>query len=330
MSLLDIGAVDARRVAVKFNRKARIDTGQIVDRRGQRSSGGSGFRMPIGLPRGGGAMFPRGGRGATGGIGLAVIVVIVLVFVVLYFVRGGGSSDQPASGPADLSQCSVGTGEPPLECRIGYDVTSVQDFWAKALPVQAHTAYQDAKIVWFTSSTPSGCGQATAGMGPFYCPNDKQVYLDPTFFDDMLEGQLGATGGDLAEAYVVAHEYGHHVQDLRGTLAAHQSSTTGPTSDSVRIELQADCFAGVWVHAASTVPDENGEVLISGITQADIASAINAAQAVGDDRIQQESQGRVNQEQWTHGSAAERVHWFTQGYRTGQIAACNTFAPGAL
>jgi predicted metalloprotease len=274
-------------------------------------------------------MLPRGG-GATGGIGLGVIVVIVLVFVVMYFVRGGGTSDDSDATPTDLSQCSAGTGRPSLECRIGYDVTSIQDFWVKALPEQADTTYRDAKIVWFTSSTASGCGQATAGMGPFYCPNDKQVYLDPMFFDDMLEGQLGATGGDLAEAYVVAHEYGHHVQDLRGTLSAHQSGATGPTSDSVRIELQADCFAGVWVHAASTVPDANGQILISGITAADIATAINAAQAVGDDRIQQESQGKVNQEQWTHGSAAERVHWFTQGYHSGRISACNTFAPNAL
>lgn len=313
---------------MKFNRKAKIDTSQIVDRRGQRSAGGSGFRMPVGLPRGGRSMFPRGG-GATGGIGLVVVVVVVLVFVVVSFVRGG-SSDQRSSVPTDLSQCSVGTGRPSLECRIGYDVTSVQDFWAQALPAQADTSYQVAKVVWFTSSTPSGCGQATAGQGPFYCPVDKQVYLDPTFFEDMLQGQLGATGGDLAEAYVVAHEYAHHVQDLRGILGRNQSSDTGPTSASVRIELQADCLAGVWVHAAATVKDQDGRVLISGITDADIASAIDAARAVGDDRIQQETQGRVDEEKWTHGSAAERVHWFTQGYHAGKITACNTFAPGAL
>jgi uncharacterized protein len=314
---------------VKFNRKAKIDTSQIVDRRGQRSSGGSGFRMPMGFPRGGRSSFPGGRGGATGGIGLVVIVLVVLVFVVVHFVGSGSGTDE-STQPTDLSQCSVGNGEPALECRIGYDVTSVQDFWEQALPKQADVPYQDAKIVWFTSSTASGCGQATAGQGPFYCPNDKQVYLDPTFFHDMLQGQLGASGGDLAEAYVVAHEYGHHVQDLRGTLARNQSAATGPTSASVRIELQADCFAGVWVHSASTVKDENGQTLISGITQADIASAINAAQAVGDDRIQQETQGHVNQEQWTHGSAAERVAWFTKGYRSGLISSCNTFAPGAL
>jgi uncharacterized protein len=315
---------------LKFNRRAKIDTSQIVDRRGQRSSGGSGFRMPMGMGRGGGSMFPGGRGGAGGGIGLGVIVVIGLVFLVMHFTGSGSSTTDPGTPATDLSQCSTGTGEPPLECRIGYDVTSIQDFWARALPQQAHLPYRDAKIVWFSSSTPSGCGQATAGQGPFYCPNDKHVYLDPTFFHDMLEGQLGASGGDLAEAYVVAHEYGHHVQDLRGILGRNQSSATGPTSASVRIELQADCLAGVWVHSASTVKDQNGQTLISGITKADIATAINAAKAVGDDRIQQETQGHVTQEQWTHGSAAERVTWFTKGYQTGRITSCNTFAPGAL
>ncbi|MEJ7628245.1 MAG: neutral zinc metallopeptidase [Nocardioidaceae bacterium] len=314
-------------IEMKFNRKAKIDTSQIVDRRGQRS-GGSGFRMPMGLSRGGGSMFP--GSRAGGGIGLVAVVVVVLLVFVVPRLTGSGSSDGDATQPTDLSQCSTGTGEPTLECRIGYDVTSVQDFWAQALPEQADVPYEPAKIVWFTSSTPSGCGQATAGQGPFYCPVDKQVYLDPTFFHDMLQGQLGASGGDLAEAYVVAHEYGHHVQDLRGTLAKNQSSATGPTSASVRIELQADCFAGAWVHAASTVKDENGQILISGITEADIAEAVNAAQAVGDDRIQRQTQGQVNEEQWTHGSAAERVRWFTTGYRSGTIASCNTFAPDAL
>ncbi|MGI8701717.1 MAG: KPN_02809 family neutral zinc metallopeptidase [Nocardioidaceae bacterium] len=329
---------------MKFNRKAKIDTGQIVDRRGQsRQSGGSPFRMPMGFPRGRGGMFPRGGmyrrrrpmgrRGGMGCGGLALMVVVAVVgfFLLRTVVGGGGSSASPdATSPADLSQCSAGSGEPPLECRIGYDVTSIQDFWAQALPRQAEVAYQKAKIVWFTSSTTSGCGQASSGMGPFYCPADKLVYLDPSFFSDMLQGQLGASGGDLAEAYVVAHEYGHHVQDLLGTMAKAQSSATGPTSASVRLELQADCYAGIWVHFASTVKDDSGQTLISGITQADLADAVNAAQAVGDDRIQQRSQGSVDEEQWTHGSSAERVRWFTRGYRTGQLASCDTFAASAL
>lgn len=327
---------------MKFNRKAKIDTSQIVDRRGDAGGGGqSGFRMPMRFPRGRGGMFPRGGmygrrrrpmgRGMGCGMGLVGVVVAALISLVVFKTGGGSSSAGPdTSQPADLSQCSVGTGEPPLGCRIGYDVTSIQDFWAQALPDQAGTTYQKAKIVWFTSATSSGCGQASAGMGPFYCPADKLVYLDPSFFHDMLQGQLGASGGDLAEAYVVAHEYGHHVQDVLGTMAKAQSSATGPTSASVRLELQADCYAGLWVHAASTVKDANGQTLISGITDADLADAVNAAQAVGDDRIQQQSQGSVDQEQWTHGSSAQRVAWFTKGYRNGQLSACDTFSASSL
>ena len=322
---------------MKFNRKAKIDTGQIVDRRGQRQSGlgGSGFGMPMRFPRGRGGMFgrrPRMGRGGMGcgGIGLMAVVAVVAFFV-FRSTGGGDPTTEVAPGTgADLSQCSAETGDPSLECRIGYDVTSVQDFWSKALPAQAGVTYEKAKIVWFTGATSSGCGQASAGMGPFYCPADRLVYLDPSFFTDMLEGQLGASGGDLAEAYVVAHEYGHHVQDLLGTMAKAQSGATGPTSPSVRLELQADCYAGIWVHAAATVEDPDGQTLITDITQADLAEAVNAAQAVGDDRIQQRSQGQVDEEQWTHGSAAERVRWFTTGYQSGQLDDCDTFAAGAL
>lgn len=330
---------------MKFNRRAKIDTGQIVDRRGSgtQRGGRSPFRMPMRLPRGGGGMFPRGGmygrrrrgmggRGGMGCGGIALMAVLALVALFVYRMSSGSDSVvSPSPGTtADLSQCSTGSGKPPLACRIGYDVTSIQDFWAKALPSQANVPYEKAKIVWFTSTTSSGCGQASAGMGPFYCPADKLVYLDPSFFTDMLRGQLGATGGDLAEAYVVAHEYGHHVQDLLGTMSKAQSSATGPTSGSVRLELQADCYAGIWVHFAATVKDGSGQTLISGITRADLADAVNAARAVGDDRIQTRTQGSVDQEQWTHGSSAERVHWFTQGYSSGQLTSCDTFAPGAL
>lgn len=323
---------------MKFNRKAKIDTGQIVDRRGQRQAGGMGrpgFGMPMGFPRSRGGMLGRRrpmGRGGMGcgGIGLMAVVALIGYF----FVHSSGGSDLTAStdpgSTADLSQCATGAGEPPLECRIGYDVTSIQDFWETALPQQAGVDYQKAKIVWFTSATTSGCGQASSGMGPFYCPSDTLVYLDPSFFADMLQGQLGASGGDLAEAYVVAHEYGHHVQDLLGTMSKAQSSATGPTSASVRLELQADCYAGMWVHAAATVKDADGQTLISDITQADLADAVNAAQAVGDDRIQQRSQGSVDEEQWTHGSSAERVRWFTTGYTTGELSSCDTFAANAL
>jgi uncharacterized protein len=330
---------------VKFNRRARLDRSQIEDRRGQ--GGGGGFSGSGGFPRGGGMSggFPGGVR--TGG-GIGSIILIVIVFFIASQcsggspgtngtngtngASGGGGNSNTNSGTSNgLDSCRTGADAQKQEqCAIVADVNSIQSFWTKALPQQAGTPYSDVKTVLFTGSTSSGCGQATSAMGPFYCPNDKHVFLDLSFFKDMLQGQLGAKGGPFAEAYVVAHEYGHHVQDLLGTLAKNQSSATGPTSSSVRLELQADCYAGIWAHNATTAKDAQGQTYITGLTRTDIKDAIDAATAVGDDRIQQRTQGGVNEEQWTHGSAQERVHWFTTGYETGQMSACDTFSTNAL
>ena len=164
----------------------------------------------------------------------------------------------------------------------------------------------------------TGCGYASSQVGPFYCPADKQVYIDLGFFDE-LQSRFGAEGGPFAEAYVLAHEYGHHIQDLLGTLKRAQQGS-GPEGGSVRTELQADCYAGVWANHAV----ETG--LIESLTQADINSGIDAAGAVGDDRIQERTQGQVNPETWTHGSSEQRRRWFSKGYETGQPSQCNTFA----
>ena len=181
----------------------------------------------------------------------------------------------------------------------------------------------------FDGATQSACGQASSQMGPFYCPNDRKVYLDTTFFRDMLQGELGARGGPFAIGYVIAHEYGHHIEDQLGILGKIRT-TQGPRSDSVRAELMADCLAGAWAKNAQTTKDASGEPIISDLTPDDVKRAIDAAQAVGDDRIQKRTQGRVSPDSFTHGTAAQRIRWFNRGLEQGTIEACDTFRAGGL
>jgi uncharacterized protein len=287
---------------MRFRRGASLDPSQVEDRRG------AGF----GLPGGGIAV---GG----GGLGLVGLVIYLLVSVLSNGGLGSlGNLDGSTVGQAPpgqvLSDCRTGAdANQRQDCRILADVNSIQRYWQGALP-----SYTPAKTVFFTGSTPTGCGTASSDVGPFYCPSDKHVYIDLGFFDD-LQSRFGAQGGPFAEAYVLAHEYGHHVQDLLGTLTSG-SGQQGAEGRSVRTELQADCYAGVWAkHAQQTG-------YIVGVTKADIADALNAAAAVGDDRIQARTQGQVNPETWTHGSSAQRQHWFTTGFQSGKRGACNTFA----
>jgi uncharacterized protein len=283
-----------------FNPGSQLDPGQISDRRG--------------MGRGGVAL---GGGGAIG--------IIVLI---AYTLLGGNPNDlgpilQPGAvtGPessALATDCKTGQDANDRDdCRILGFVNSIQKYWTDEFAASGEQ-YTPVDTVLFTGATSTGCGSATSASGPFYCPVDKLVYLDLDFFQE-LRTRFGANAGSLAQGYVVAHEYGHHVQDLLGTLDASGGGETGAESRSVRTELQADCFAGVWTnHAASTGYLEQ-------VTDAQIADALDAAAAVGDDRIQEATQGQVDPDSWTHGSSDERQKWFSTGYQTGDPSKCDTF-----
>jgi uncharacterized protein len=284
---------------VRFRRNARLDTSQVQDR--------------------------RGGRGLAVGGGAGTLLVVVVLALLGVDVPGGGT-DPVSLGTggdarsSDLSaECRTGSDANQREdCRIVGVVNSVQAYWGDAV-----RGYREAPTRFFSGGTSTGCGAAGSAVGPFYCPPDQTVYIDLGFFDD-LRSRFGARGGPFAEAYVIAHEYGHHVQHLTGTDERVGSDRQGAKSGSVRLELQADCYAGVWAaHAVETG-------FIEDLTADDIGDGLDAAAAVGDDRIQQRSTGRVDPEGWTHGSSASRQRWFDQGYDTGDAQRCDTFAAGAL
>jgi uncharacterized protein len=275
------------------------DSSDIEDRRGQ--SGGGGFRLP-------------GGR--MGLVGVVVLLVLSVVFRQNFFSLVGIGSDS-SSAPAGPVQASPE--EEKLKQFVGFVLDDVQATWDSLLPAEGGTPYQHAHLVLFRDAIESACGFAQAASGPFYCPGDHKVYVDLGFYQELKE-RFGAPG-DFAQAYVLAHEIGHHVQLLVGTEARVRNLQGSRPAEanqlSVRFELQADCYAGVWGHSAS----RRGE-----LETGDVAEGLNAAAAVGDDRIQRMSTGRVSPEDFTHGTAQQRASWFQRGLSTGRISACDTFS----
>jgi uncharacterized protein len=271
-----------------------------------------------------------GGRGIAigGGLGGLLVVVIALFLGVdpgTVLPQGGAGQydSQGVDAPGfDLSQCKTGKDANSIvECRVVATGNSVDGVWSQLLK-----GYTRPKVRLFSQQVQTGCGPATTDVGPFYCPVDKTAYFDTSFFKELVD-RFGSSGGPLAQEYVVAHEFGHHVQDLQGTLGRAQQGAQGASGGSVRTELQADCYGGVWAHYASITKQEGTDVpFLEPLSDKDIQDALSAASSVGDDRIQQSSTGRVNPETWTHGSSAERQKWFTIGYQTGDPNKCDTFA----
>jgi predicted metalloprotease len=266
-----------------------------------------------------------------GGIGTTIVVIVIYVIVQL----AGGGSGLSSAGPQETTnrydQCQTGAdANKSQDCARKAVEESLESYWSKELPQQTNTAYRSpAGIVTFTGSTSTGCGNATKDVGPFYCPTDQTIYLDTTFYQDVLQGQLKGPSGAFVEPYVIGHEFGHHIQNLLGTMSKVKTQQ-GPTSDSVRLELQADCYAGMWAHGATGTTDQSGVAIFESITQDDINNAISAAKAVGDDYIERQGGQQVNKESWTHGSSEQRIHWFTTGYNATSMQQCDTFSASSL
>ncbi len=285
------------------------ESSNIEDRRGQ-----------------GGGMSLGGG---TGGLGIGAIIVLSLIG---YFTGidpriliGGAQVVESVTGigqggaPTSMAASKQADPNDPMRHFMGHVLGETEAVWAQVLPAQTNIKYTPATLVLFSGSTQSACGGAQAAMGPFYCPNDKKVYLDTSFFNEMQQKFGG--GGDFAYAYVVAHEIGHHVQDLMGILDKTDRAKAGMSKAqanhvSVQIELMADCLAGVWAANA----DQKWQILQAG----DVEEAIRTAQAIGDDKLQTAARGYAVPDSFTHGSSAMRQQWLTTGLKSGQIASCDT------
>lgn len=301
-----------------FTPSAEIRSGNVA-----RAGGAGGGRGPGGFRPGGGLKL--GGGGGC----LLLVVLLILTFTGVIdpaTFLGGTDENGPAAEGGALEECQTGADANERdECLVQATVESADSLWARFGP-ESGIDFVEPQGRVFDDSVQTGCGRATADIGPFYCPADATLYVDVSFFDS-LSTQYGADGGQLAKMYVVAHEYGHHIQYLSGTMQSADRSQTGPQSDGVRIELQADCYAGVWASHASSTTDDQGQAMLSPLSEQDIDSALSAASAVGDDHIQGAvAGGEVRPETWTHGSSEQRRAWFTTGYERGTVESCDTFS----
>lgn len=285
---------------MQYNANAQLDSSQVE----VRGAGGGG-----------------GGRGIAVGGGLGIVLLILaLVFGINPGDLLAGSSSGGGAPGTSLAQCQTGADiQADRDCRFVAYANTANAYWAGVIG----NGYTVTPVVLYSGQTASGCGTATTDVGPFYCPSDKKIYIDPSFTTDLLQGQLGGQGGDAAEAYVVGHEYGHHIQDLTGTLSQVQASgvSSGANSGQVNLELQADCFAGAYMKHVTALPNSP----IATINQDDLSRVANAAGVVGDDYIQKRTAGRVDPNSFTHGTSQQRQHWLAVGYQTGDPTKCDTF-----
>ncbi|WP_327088644.1 zinc metallopeptidase [Nonomuraea sp. NBC_01738] len=309
---------------MQFDDDAQLDPSQVEDVRASGQKRRSGGGMPSGC-----SSLPISGKG--GGCLLLILAVGALFLFKLVPTPFSGDQEPQGSGgqvpPAPVTpsgnlaeRCRTGADAGQSEdCRVVGIVNSIQTYWKQSFAERNGKPYTPAKTVLFSNAVNTACGRADSAVGPFYCPGDRKVYLDLSFFNT-LESQFGAKGGPFAQAYVIAHEYGHHVQNLLGTMKRVGDSRQGASSGAVRLELQADCYAGVWANNAVRTGFYSQP-----FTQADIDEALSAAAAVGDDSIQRRVQGRVTPDTFTHGTSRQREKWFTVGYQYGDPKRCDTF-----
>jgi predicted metalloprotease len=283
-----------------FRPDVDLDPGRVQDQRGRRGMRG-------------------GGLAIGGGMGTLVIVALILLSGGDLGDVLGGLPAAPAEGPVGselINECDTGAdANERQDCRILGAVQSLDEYWGGVFQASGEPMPQPG-VVLFSDAVDTECGAASSAVGPFYCPLDQTIYLDLGFYDQ-LQSRFGAEGGPFAEMYVVAHEYGHHIQNLLGNLNAGRD--TGAEGGAVRVELQADCYAGVW----------GGNAVDTGflepLSRDQIAQALDAASVIGDDRIQEQTQGQVNPETWTHGSSEQRVQWLTRGLEAKDLNSCDTF-----